>query len=249
MRFSALLLATSALLLPSLSAQAEPANRAEVEVIVKDYLTRNPEVVVDALNAYQEKKMQEAQTKSKEVIGTRKADIFEDPAAPKVGAKDADVVIAQFFDYHCGYCKHMLPVITQLLQEDKKLRVVFREFPILSADSDTAARAALAVYALAPEKYFAYHTALMKKQGRFDESALLAEAKTLGIKESAFKDAMKSSMVEDHVKKTRELARALGVSGTPAVLVGETLMPGAVSVEELKTAIANARAASSAGKK
>ncbi len=251
MRFSALILSSITLVSLAFSATAAtpPAtNRTEVEGIIKDYLSKNPEVVVDALNAYQDKKLKEAQAKSKDAIIERKSDIFEDPAAPKVGAKDADVVIAEFFDYHCGYCKHMLPVVTQLLAEDKKVRVVFREFPILSEDSELAARAGLAVYKINPDKYFAFHTELMKTQGKFDQTKLTAEAKKLGISEAKLKEAMNSDEVSAEIKKNRELAQALAINGTPAFVIGGDIMPGAVSIDDLKASIAKARGATTPAK-
>lgn len=245
MRFSAFILSSVAAVSLSATAYAQGAapamNRTEVEAIVKDYLVKNPEVVVDALNNYQEKKLKEAQNKAQDTIVSRKKDIFEDAAAPNVGAKDADVLVAEFFDYHCGYCKHMLPVITQLLNEDKKVRVVFRELPILSEDSNLAARAALAVYKLNPDKYFAYHSALMKESGKFELSKLADLAKKMGVNEAKFKAAVQSPELADEIKKNHELSQALAISGTPALIVGNKLIPGAVGIEELKAAIKEAR--------
>jgi protein-disulfide isomerase len=241
MRFSATVTTSlfTALFALSAHAQGAPAtiNRTEVETIVKDYLLKNPEVVVDALNGYQEKKMKEAQTKAQDAIVTRKKEIFEDASIPSVGAKDADVVIAEFFDYHCGYCKHMVPVITQLLAEDKKIRVVFHELPILSEDSALAARAAITVFKLNPDKYFAYHTALMKESGKFELAKLTALAKKMGVNEAKFKATIESPEVAEEIKKSQELSQALAINGTPAIVIGNKLISGAVGVDELKESI------------
>jgi protein-disulfide isomerase len=215
--------------------------KEQVQTIVKEYLTSNPEVVVDALNAYQEKKAREASEKTKKTLKEKKAELFDNPALPAVGAKDADVQIVQFFDYHCGYCKHMLPVITELLDTDKKIRVVFHELPILSEDSTLASKAALAVNSIKPEKYFDFHRALMNTKGQYTEKGLAAEAKKLGIAEKDFKAALANPEIQKQLDTNQALAKELGISGTPAFVIGDEFIPGAGSLESFKKIIEEQR--------
>lgn len=215
----------------------------QVQGIVKEYLMSNPEVVVDALNAYQEKKAKEASEKTQSVIKEKSDSLLKNTELPATGAsaKDADIIIAEFFDYHCGYCKHMLPVITELVGTDKKIRVVFHELPILSDESTMAAKAALAVNSIKPDKYFDYHTALMKINGKLDQATLLAEAKKLGISEKDFNAAVSNPEIQKQLDSSKALARDLGISGTPAFIIGNEFIPGAGSLDSFKQIITQQR--------
>lgn len=217
--------------------------KEQVQGIVKDYLIANPEVVVDALSAYQEKKAKEAAEKIEKLIKEKSADLLKDPTLPATGAsiKDADIIIAEFFDYHCGYCKHMVPVVTDLVAADKKVRVVFHELPILSEESTKAAKAALAVNSIKPDKYFAYHTALMKINGALSDKVLLDEAKKLGITEKEFNGAVSNPEIQKQLDKSKTLAGELEIRGTPAFIIGDEFIPGAGSIESFKQIIEGQR--------
>lgn len=221
---------------------AAPVTQGELPALVRKILMDDPEMIRDAVQKLREKQEAEAKQKASAAMAKYKNDLFNDAAAPSAGAKDADVTIVEFFDYHCGYCKHMVPALTQLLKEDKKVRVVFREFPILSEDSVNAARAALAVNRLAPDKYFDYHTALMKHEGKFEEKDLAAMAKKIGISADALKAEMAKPEVSAMLDKDRTMAQELGISGTPGIIIGDTIVPGAVPYEELKKMVDNVRA-------
>lgn len=218
-------------------APAAPLTRTDVEGIVKEYIEKNPEVIMNSMKAMQEKMQAEQAVKSKSVLKDRGAEIFADTSAPVAGNVKGDVTVVEFFDYHCGYCKRMYPTVTQLLKEDKNVRFVFKELPILSEDSETAARAALAVFMLKPEKYFDYHGVLMNMQGQYSEPKLIDEAKKLGVNADKMKETMNGDAVKQELAKNRDLADALGVRGTPAVVIGEQLIPGAIPVEQLKKII------------
>lgn len=217
----------------SSAAFAQSMTKENVETIVKEYLMTNPEVVVNALDAYQVKQELEAAQKAKDAIKNNQEALFNRPTVPSVGPADADVVVAQFFDYHCGYCKHMLPTITKLLETDKQVRVVFHELPILSQDSRLAARVALAVYQLQPDKYFAFHGALMQAEGTFSKEMLVDEAVKLGVDKQALLDAIDKEQLDNALKSSAKLAKDIGIAGTPAFVVGDTLIPGAISYEKL----------------
>lgn len=225
------------------SSKATNMTKGEVEAIVKQYLLENPEVVIDALEAYRDKQDRIAQEKVEKGIRENQDALFNNPLAPSVGPVDADVVVAQFFDYHCGYCKRMLPVITKLLEDDKKVRIVFHELPILSQDSRLAAKAALAVSQIQPNQYFAFHSKLMNTSGKFSKEMLIKEAVALGVDEKKFTDALENEALDNALKSSKALAGKLGISGTPAMVVNKELIPGASSLEALKEVIAEQRKA------
>lgn len=221
----------------SVSAQEKPLTRKDVEEIVKQTILDNPEVLMKSVESYQTKMRAEQMGKMQQSIIAMKDVILKDTNSPVAGNPKGDVVVVEFFDYHCGYCKHMLPVVTQLIEQDSNVKVIFRELPILSEDSTTAAKAALAVYQVAPKKYFEYHSALMKANGTFDEQKLLDIAKSIQVDPDKVKAAMNSPEVAKELSDTSDLAKAIGISGTPAMIIGNQLIPGAVDLTELKRRI------------
>lgn len=228
------LTATLALPTTTLAAdKAAPANftRGDIETIIQEYLLNNPKTVIDALNKYQIEQAKEAEEKAKQALVDNKDALYFDKSSPSVGK--GDITVVEFFDYHCGYCKRMLPTIAKLLKERDDVRVVFKEFPILSEDSEKASKAALAVHSIAPEKYLDYHTALMNIKGSYSDEVLTAEASKLAIDEKKFKAAMESKAIQQQLDATKELGNKIGVRGTPAVIVGDTLTPGALPYDRL----------------
>lgn len=217
------------------------AGGGDMNAAIAQFIKDNPQALVDSLNSYQQKEQEEQLTNSSETIKKMHKEIFEDAGSPVAGNPDGDVTLVEFFDYHCGYCKRSLPVVTQLIGEDKNLRVVFKEFPILSPSSTMAAQYALAVHLVAPAKYFEFHSAIMKSSGSLDEAELLKTAKDLGVDEQKLKDALKDA--DKELAKTRQLTSALNIRGTPAFIVGDALIPGAVDAETLKKQIAVTRGA------
>lgn len=224
-------------------AAASSLDRAAVEEIIKDYLLKNPKVIIDGLEAYQEQQAKAEKDKATKAISEKRTELFDSATTPRAGnLKDPDIKIVEFFDYHCGYCKHMVPVVTQLIKDDPKVQVVFHEFPILSKDSELAAKAAVAVYSLKPEAYFAYHTALMGLKGEYSETILTQEAEKVGVSKEAFTAALAKPEIQAEVDRTKQLARDIGISGTPAFIIGDQLLPGAAPLEDIKKMIADVRA-------
>jgi protein-disulfide isomerase len=245
-----LLAATSLTLLASAAvAQEAPASKGsapvthdELAALVKDIIINDPDIIMEAVKKIHDKQVEKTKQEVKESFDKHSKELIADTTSPSLGdPKTADVTVIEFFDYHCGYCKHMLPAMTQLTNEDKKVRVIFREFPILSDDSVLAARAALAVNKLDKSKYFAYHTALMQSSGKFDEKMLGDLAKKQDIDPRKLKETMELPEITANLDQTRKIAEDLAIRGTPALLVGDQLLPGAVPYEDLKKIIDDTR--------
>ncbi len=220
-----------------------PITREELPGLVREAIMNDPDVVMDALKKMREQMASEAQKEMENALQKHKETLLNDTASPSVGPKTADVTVIEFFDYHCGYCKQVLPSISKLIENDKKVRVIFREFPILSEDSVAASRAALAVNRIAPDKYFAYHTALMNTKGKYTEEVLFAEAKKLGIDTEKLKKEMASQEVTAMLDQTRDMAADIGIRGTPAMIINGEIFPGAIPYDDLVTAVNTARSA------
>lgn len=224
-------------------ADTTPVTRQELPGLIKDALMNNPEMIMEAVDKMRAKQQAEAEKKTQEAVAANKEALYNDPGSPVIGnAKGADITIVEFFDYHCGYCKHMLPVISQLVKDDPKVRVIFKEFPILSDDSVKAARAAIAVNRLAKDKYFAFHSGLMESKGKFDEQALTEIATKAGVDAAAMLKEMAKDDITAELDKSRKLGELLGVRGTPAIVMNDHFLPGAVDLENFKKMIANVRA-------
>jgi protein-disulfide isomerase len=223
-----------------------PVTRGELPALVEEVLSNHPEMIITAVQKMREKQMAEARAKAKEALQKYKAEIASDTETPAIGSTNPDITVVEFFDYHCGYCKQLLPAVNQIIKDDSKVRFLMKEFPILSEDSVAASRAALAVYRISKDKYFPFHQALMKHQGKFDEKSVMDIAKKQGIDATKLKSEMAKPEITAILDKNREMAQALGISGTPALIIGDEIAPGAVSYDELRKMIENVRAGKSA---
>lgn len=206
-------------------------DRAQVEEIVRGYILDHPEIIPEAMERLQAKQMAGIVDRYRSELETPFAGAFD-------GARDGDVVLVEFFDYACGYCKASLPDIDRLLAEDKKLKVVYRELPILSEESGEAAKASL--YAAKQGQYGEFHRALYA-QGRLSRESIEAAARKAGIDAGGLKSAMQAGDISAEIDSNMQLARALQATGTPTWIVGDQILSGAVGYDKLKAAIAKAR--------
>ena len=221
------------------SAKLSPEQVQAIERIIHDYLMRNPEVILDAVESLEQKRNEQARETAKSAIAERRDEILNDPEAPVAGNPNGDVTIVEFFDYRCPYCKQVEPSLAQLRKDDAKVRFVYKELPILGPDSVVASHAALA--ARKQNKYQELHDALMRARGTLDEAAVMKIAADAGLDTAKLKADMKSPDIERIIKRNIELAHALTISGTPGFIIGDQLVPGAVDMATLKSLVADAR--------
>lgn len=213
-------------------ASAEPVNttdRAAIEKIVREYILTHPEILPQAMENLRAQELTKVVVQNRAAIETPVGDAWE-------GAADADVTLVEFFDYACGYCRASIADIDRLLAEDKKLKVVYRDMPVLGEDSVEAAR--LSVAAAMAGKFNTMHKPLYAK-GRPTPDALAAVRKEIGLDRAA----IANPAVDQELTKNLQLQRQLDLSGTPAWVVGNKVLVGAVGYDALKAAIAEARAA------
>ena len=221
------------------SGTMSPEQVQAIEKIVHDYLLRNPQVILDAVEQLEQKRNDEAQAAAKTALSQHRDDVLHDPTSPVAGNPNGDVTIVEFFDYRCPYCKQMEPALEQLRKEDRKLRFVYKEFPILGPDSVVASHAALA--ARKQNKYLPLHDALMTARGHLDEATILQIAGDAGLDVKRLKTDMNSPDIEGVISKNMQLAHVLNINGTPGFIVGDQLVPGAVDLDTLKKLVAEAR--------
>ncbi|HJU19658.1 MAG TPA: DsbA family protein [Stellaceae bacterium] len=216
-----------------------PEQRRAIETIVHDYLLSHPEVLVQALNEAEKKLSRDAQDNARQALTTHRREIFDDPATPVGGNPNGDVTVVEFFDYSCPYCKAVEPSLERLLAQDRGLRFVYKEFPVLGPESVMAARAALA--ARRQGKYTAFHDAMMTAKGRLDDDKIYRTASAVGLDVARLRRDMAEPQVAAELKDNLALANILDVHGTPTFIIGKEIVPGAIDPENLERLIAAAR--------
>jgi protein-disulfide isomerase len=224
---------------PLRGAEITAEQRRAIEAIIHDYLIKNPDVLIEALREAEAKANSEAEAKAVQVIRERRREIFDDPATPTGGNPQGDVAIVEFFDYRCPYCKQVHPAIEKLLDHDRKLRFVYKELPVLGAQSDLAARAALAARSQA--KYEPFHAALMAAKGQLTEETVYRIAGSVGLDVDRLKRDMADSEIDRALSANKALAGALDIRGTPGFIIGDHIVRGAIDLDDMKNLVADAR--------
>lgn len=212
----------------------------EVERIVREYLLREPEVLLEALQELQRRRDAAEAVRQKNMINEKRKELIADPDDPVLGDPRGDATLVAFLDYRCGYCRSMAQALKALLQEDRRLRLVIKEFPILGPDSTTASRAALA--ARRQGRYADLHWALFQSKD-LSENGVLELARKLGLDAERLARDMRDPAIDRQLARVRALADALGITGTPSFVIGDTLIPGAAPVAQLVELIAQQRRA------
>ncbi len=242
------LAALALILLPSMALAADsasaltPAQKEAVEAVVRDLLTKKePELVIKAAQEMEARMEKEAVEKSKEAISKNTQKLLNDPTSPVGGNPKGDVTIVQFFDYTCGYCKMSQVHLGKFLEEDKNVKLIYKEFPILGQDSAEVSKIALASHLQG--KYVPFHNALMDSKERPSVEVALKIAKEVGLDVEKLKKDMGSEKIQKTIQNNRDVAEAMGARGTPTFVIGGKLYPGALPVEQLKKAVAEVREA------
>lgn len=225
------------------SSNVTPGNldKAAVESIVHDYIIANPDVIVESVQKWQQGNSNKQSEAAKEAVKKEQKALLNDSKDGAHGPKNADVTVVEFFDYNCPACHMMFKGIDELAHKDKKVRIVFKELPIFGQQSEENSRVGLAVVGLAPEKYFEFHEKMMGGEGRKTPEQAIKYAVELGLKEEDVKNEMQKEYINAKINANHELAEKLGVSGTPALVVGEQLVPSAVDYPSLKSMVENER--------
>jgi protein-disulfide isomerase len=205
---------------------------------VRDYLLREPEIVYQALQELQRRETAAEEMRRKEALASNRDTLFRHAATPVGGNPDGDVTLVEFFDYRCAYCRRVIPSMQALLNEDRNLRVVFKELPVLGPDSVRAARAALASHN--QDGYVPFHFVLMTADD-LSMAGIRAAAAAAGLDPDQLEADMDSPEVLAAIEANYALANELGIEGTPAFVVGDQLIPGAVDKVRLEQLIREAR--------
>ncbi len=198
---------------------------AEVEAIVRDYLPKHPEILVEMTAELDKQQAAEQAATQEKAIGDNAEKIFRSPATFVAGNPEGDVSVVEFFDYNCGFCRRALPDVVKLVEGDDKVRLVLKELPIFGEDSEAAAKVALA--AAKQGKYFEMHQKLFTEPGKADKEKALRIAGELGLDTAKLEEDMKDPSIQKSLDEAKDLAQKLGLQGTPLYLIGDRVVPGA----------------------
>ena len=217
--------------------------RSDIEAIIKNYLVSHPEVLEEAMAELTKRQTAAEAQKHEESITKNASLIFNSPRGVTIGNKDGDVTFVEFFDYNCGYCKRAMTDMLDLMKNDPKLKVVLKEFPVLSDGSVDAAKVAVAVRMQDPtgQKYLDFHQKLLGGRGPADKARAMAAAKEAGLDTAKIEKDLASPEVKATIEENFKLAEDMGLNGTPSYVIGKQIVVGAVGLEGLKEKIGIAR--------
>jgi len=213
---------------------------AQINPMIETYLMGNPQILEKMSLALQNDQRVAQVAKSKAAIAGMKDVIYNDEGHIILGNPKGDVTLVEMFDYNCGYCRQALPDMATLLAEDPNLKVILKEFPILSKESIDAARVAVLV-GKSDADYWTFHQSLFSSRGQVTGETALAEAQTLGLNRVELELQMNSAPVAETIQKSYDIAKALNITGTPTYIIGDEIIPGAIGIDELRTRIKNMR--------
>ena len=212
----------------------EVANKEDIKKIIEDFIITNPEIMIESLERYSNEKEKESRNASKSII----KEYYNKKtynSLPSIGKENSDLILTEFIDYNCGYCKKTLSTITKLLKEVDSIKIVFVDYPILSETSELAARAVLA--AEKQKKYFSYHSILLENKKPITKKFLISLAESLNLDLKVFKKDLESEEIKNKIKLNIELAQSLKIRGTPTFIIGNNILPGAYDYNKLKEII------------
>jgi len=215
--------------------------RSDIETIVKNYLIAHPEVLEEAMSELSKRQAAAEAQKHEDSISKNANAIFNSPRGVVLGNKDGDVTFVEFFDYNCGYCKRAMADMLDLLKSDTKLKVVLKEFPVLSEGSVEAAKVAVAARMQDPKKYLDFHQKLLGGRGPADKAHAMAAAKDAGYDTAKIEKDLASPEVKATIEENFKLAEDMGLNGTPSYVIGKQIVVGAVGLDGLKEKIGIAR--------
>ena len=213
-----------------------PEQKDAVEALIRDYIAKHPDAIFDALQGVARSRQSES---SKQLLAANREMLLADPLSPVGGNAKGDVTVVEFFDYRCPYCKEVEPALEQLIAQDGKLRIVYKEFPILGPSSLYASRIALG--ARDQGRYDEFHRRMMGTKGTIDDATVERVAKASGIDLAKAKEAIAAPEIDRILRRNYVLAEKLQIQGTPAFVIGDELVQGIADIDTLKHLIAEAR--------
>ncbi|WP_371171040.1 DsbA family protein [Aliiroseovarius sp. 2305UL8-7] len=209
---------------------------------IRAYLLDNPEVLMEAIGVLEERQAQQQVALDQDLVKVNAKALFEDGYSHVAGNPDGDITIVEFVDYQCGYCRKSYDVVQELLEKDGNIKLILKEFPILSDASMLSARFAISGQQLfGEEAYATLHDALITKRGAVTVDSLIEMGNELGLDGQAIADGMDATVVDAILADNRTLGQRLQISGTPAFVMHDDMARGYMPLEQMEQIIAAKR--------
>ena len=212
-------------------ALSDELSEDRIKELVYEAIRENPGIVMEAVAILERQQEQAAQNAAMRVLRDQRGLLENDPNATVLGNPDGDVTVVEFLDYNCAFCRRVMPEVEEMIASDPNVRVVYREWPILGDGSVFAARAALA--ARSQGLYEPFHVAMMRLNQPAQETSVLRVAREVGLDVDQLLIDMEAPEIDEHIRTSMELTRALGFNGTPSFVIGDELVRGYVEAEVL----------------
>jgi protein-disulfide isomerase len=227
-------------LAPSARADMNDAQKSEIEALIGTYLKQHPEVVRDALAELERRQKEDEDVARQKAVSSLSDKIFNSSYQAVIGNPVGKVTLVEFFDYNCGYCRRTLDDISRLTKEDKDLRIVLKDFPVLGPGSVEAAQVAIAVRGqFKGDKYWDFHQKLLSTRGQVGKAQALSVAKDMGADMNKVNADSNAPLIKSNIEEVMSIADGLSLTGTPSFVLGNEVIVGAVGYDELKAKITN----------
>lgn len=225
------------------SAEPSPVaglDKPALDRAIRDYILSHPEIIGEALEKLRENQRLAAEAEARSALAGLRSTVFQDASSPVGGNLQGDVVLVEFFDYRCGVCKTVFPFVEDLLRDDGRIKIVYKEWPILGPASVYASRAALASHFQG--KYQVFHDALMQAKGDLTQARIVQIAGQVGVDVERMVGDMSKPEIDKIIRRNYQLAQDLRIDGTPTFILGDKIIKGGRSLDDMKALVAEARA-------
>jgi len=224
---------------PAWAQDITPAQRSQIETIIRNYLVEHPEVLIEAMRVLETRQQAAEEASAKNVVATRARELFDDPGSPVAGNPKGDVTIVEFFDFRCPVCKKIHPVLSEVVKADGNIRVIYKQWPILGPESEYAARVALA--SRYQGKYLALHEALIGAETKLTIEEVMRIAAKVGLDRQRLLKDIERPEIQQDLMKSYMLADELKINGTPSYVIGDQVVKGGRDADNFRAIIAQVR--------
>ena len=215
--------------------------KAAIDAQIRAYILENPEIIVEAMQVLEQREKAAQANADREMLRSMRDELENDGYSLVAGNPDGDVTLIEFLDYRCGYCKQAHDGVKALIASDPNIKFVVKEFPILGAESTFAARAAMASLEQGADAYLSFNDAMMRHRGDLDQHTVMRLAGEAGVDQAKLAQDIQNPEIAANIRETYGLARRLDISGTPAFIIGDTIVRGFLPYDTLKEIVEEER--------
>lgn len=226
---------------PALAQNMSPEEKAAINAQIRTYILENPEIIVEAMQVLEQREQSAKANADRDLIATMRDPLEDDGYSLITGNPDGDVTVIEFLDYRCGYCKQAHDGVKALIASDPNIKFIIKEFPILGPESTFASRAAMAALEQGADAYLSFNDAMMRHRGDLDQPTVMRIAGEAGVDQAKLAEDIQNPQIAANIRETYGLARRLDISGTPAFIIGDTIVRGFLPYDSLKEIVEDER--------